>query len=112
MRKIVVLNIILLTKTKEVIVRKSGIINYGNYHSAINNIIDISKLVQLLVKNSVFEKQLGQKYETEISDLFTLGKAKMATGILCISIKYTSERIGTKYLQIVIRKVIKVMKWI
>lgn len=110
MKKIVTLNIISLAKTKEVVVRKSGIINYSNHHSVINNIIDISKLVQLLVKNSVFEEQLSQKYETEILDLFTFEKTKMVTRILYISIRYASERIRTKYLQIIIKKVIKIMK--
>ena len=61
--------------------RKSGATNYGNHHSAINNIVDISKLVQLLVKDGIFKEQLGQKCEAEISDLFALRKAKMATGI-------------------------------
>lgn len=33
------------------------------------------------MKNSVFEEQLGQKCEAEISDLFALETAKMATEI-------------------------------
>ena len=61
--------------------RKSGAINHGNHHSAVNNIVDVSKLVQLLVKDGVFEEQLGQKCEAEISNLFALGTAKMATEI-------------------------------
>ena len=62
-------------------VRKSSAINHDNHHSIINNTIDVSKLVQLLVKDSVFEKHLGQKCEAETSDLFLFGIAKMATGI-------------------------------
>lgn len=50
--------------------RKSDAINYGNYHLVLNNIINISKLVQLLVEDSVLEKWLGQKFEIEILDLF------------------------------------------
>lgn len=59
MKKIVILNIILFTKIREVIVKKSGAINYDNYYSVINNIINILKLVYSLIKNSTFEKQLG-----------------------------------------------------
>ena len=81
LREIIVLNIISLAKTREVMARKSSVTNHGNHYSAVNNTIDISKLVQLLVEDGVFEKQLGQKCEIEISDLFALGRAKMATGI-------------------------------
>lgn len=35
------MNILLLTKTRKVIVRKSGAINCGNYHLVVNNIIEI-----------------------------------------------------------------------
>ena len=56
LRETVGLNIISLAKTREVMARKSGITNHGNYHLAVNNIIDVSKLVQLLVKDSIFEE--------------------------------------------------------
>ena len=56
LREIVALNIISLAKTREVMARKSGATNYGNHHSTVNNILDILKLVQLLVKDGVFEK--------------------------------------------------------
>lgn len=36
-------------------VKESGAINYRYYYSAVNSIIDISKLVQLLVKDDIFE---------------------------------------------------------
>ena len=62
-------------------VRKNGVTNYGNHYSVVNNTVDVSKLVQLLVENSFFEKQIGQKCETETSDLFELGTIKMATEI-------------------------------
>lgn len=81
LKETVVLNIISLAKTREVMARKSGATNHGNYHSTVNNIVDVSKLVQLLVEDDVFEKQLSQKCEVETSDLFGLGTAKMATGI-------------------------------
>ena len=74
--------------------RKSGAINHGNYHSAVNNTIDVSKLVQLLVEDGVFEEQLGQKCETETSNLFALGKAKMATDIPVF--KYQMRTRGNK----------------
>lgn len=45
LRKIVLLNIISFAKTREIIVKEGSIINYGNCHLAINNIVDISKLV-------------------------------------------------------------------
>lgn len=45
LKGIVVLNIILLAKTREVIVKDSGITNYGNHHSVVNNTVDISKLI-------------------------------------------------------------------
>lgn len=82
LREIVVLNIISLTKTKEVMVKKSDATNYGNYHSAINNTINILKLVQLLVNDSVFEEQLSQKYKSKISNLFVLKTIKIAIKIL------------------------------
>ena len=78
LRETVALNII---SPREVMARESGAINHGNHHSAVNNTIDISKLVQLLVEDGVFEEQLGQKCEAETSDLFALRTAKMATRI-------------------------------
>lgn len=59
LKKIVMLNIILFTKTRKVIAKKSDTINQDNHYLAINNTINISKLVQLLVKNGIFKKQLG-----------------------------------------------------
>lgn len=75
------MNIISLTKIKEVIARESGSTNHGNHYSAVNNTVNVSKLVQLLVEDGVFEKQLGQKCEAKISDLFAFETAKMATRI-------------------------------
>ena len=59
LKKTVALNIISLAKTREVIARESDTTNYGNHHSVINNTVNISKLVQLLVEDDVFEIQLG-----------------------------------------------------
>lgn len=56
LRETVMLNIISLAKTREVIAKESGIINYSNHHKAKNNTIDVLKFVQLLVKNSIFEE--------------------------------------------------------
>lgn len=50
----VILSIILLKKTKNVIVKKNKIINYKNYYFLINNTIDILKLIQLFVKKCNF----------------------------------------------------------
>lgn len=63
-------------------IKKSGNTNYGNYHSAINNTVDISKLVQILIKDCVFEEQLNQNPELETSFLFAFRIAKMANRIL------------------------------
>lgn len=81
MRKIVVLNIISITKIKEFLVGKNNTINYGNHHLAINNIIDVSKLVKLLVKEIVFEEQFGQICKAKTLDLFANKTAKMAIKI-------------------------------
>lgn len=81
LRETVALNIILLAKTREVMARKIGVTNYGNYYLVVNNTIDILKLVQLLVEDGIFEEQFGQKCEAEISDLFAYGTAKIATKI-------------------------------
>lgn len=62
--------------------RKSGTTNYDNHHSVINNKVDISKFVQLLIKDDVFEEQLSQKYKVETLDLFILRIAKITTEIL------------------------------
>lgn len=35
---------------------KSDATNYNNYYSRVNNIISVSKLIELYVQNSVFEK--------------------------------------------------------
>ncbi len=59
LRERVVLNIISLTKTRKVMARESGVTNHGNHHSAINNTINVSKLVQLLIEDCVFGEQLG-----------------------------------------------------
>lgn len=45
LKETVALNIISLAKTREVMTRASGATNYGNYHSSINNIIDVFKLI-------------------------------------------------------------------
>lgn len=45
LRKTAMLSIISLTKTREVIARESVVTNNGNYYLAVNNIIDVSKLV-------------------------------------------------------------------
>ena len=45
LRETVVLNIISLAKTREVMARKSVATNHGNHHIAINNTVDVSKLV-------------------------------------------------------------------
>lgn len=81
LRETVTLNIILFAKTRDVIVGKNSAINHSNYYLAVNNSVNISKLVQLLIKDSVFEEQQGFKYKTEILDLFALGKVKIATEI-------------------------------
>lgn len=44
-KETVTLNIISIAKTKEVIVRESGATNHDNHHSAVNNIVDVLKLV-------------------------------------------------------------------
>lgn len=72
LKETVTTNIILLTKTREVMAKKSGTTNYSNHDLIVNNIIDISKSIQLLVKDRVFEKQLCQKYEVKTSDQFAL----------------------------------------
>lgn len=82
LKETVALNIISLAKIREVMARKTSVTNHGNHHSAINNTFNISKLVQLLVKNSIFKKQLGQKYKAGILDLFAYRIVKMATGII------------------------------
>lgn len=56
MRETVVLNIISLAITREVIARKNGATNYGNHCSAVNNTVDVLKLVQLLVKDGIFKE--------------------------------------------------------
>ena len=81
LKETIALNIISLAKTREIISRERGITNYGNHYSAINNIVDISKLVQLLVEDGIFEEQLGRKCEAETSDVFVPRIEKMATGI-------------------------------
>ncbi len=60
---------------------KSGVTNYGNHYSAVNNTVDVLKWIQLLVEDGIFEEQLGQKYKTETSDLFALRTVKMVIGI-------------------------------
>ena len=45
LKETVGLNIILITKTREVMAGKTGATNHGNHHSAINNNIDVLKLV-------------------------------------------------------------------
>lgn len=54
----IALNIISFTKTRKIIVWKSSTSNYGNYSLVTNNTIDVSKSVQLLIKNIIFKKQL------------------------------------------------------
>lgn len=59
LREIIVLNIILSAKIKKVMIRKSGTTNYDNHYLKMNNTINISKLVQLLIEDSVFKEQLS-----------------------------------------------------
>lgn len=50
------LNIISLAKMRKVMARKSDVINYNNHHSAVNNTINDSKLVELLVEENIFKE--------------------------------------------------------
>lgn len=75
------MNIILLAKTRKVRARKSNVINHGNHHSPVNNIVDVSKLIELLIQNSILKKQLGQICEIETLNFFAQGTVKIATGI-------------------------------
>ena len=45
LRETVALNIISLAQTREVMAKESGTTNYGNHHLAVNNTVDVSKLV-------------------------------------------------------------------
>lgn len=81
LKEIVALNIISLTKTRKVMNRENGAVNHGNYYSAINNTIHISKLFQLLVEDGMFEEYLGQMCDAETLDLFLRKTAKMTTKI-------------------------------
>ena len=81
LRETVALNIISITKTRGVMAKKSDATNHGNHHLAVNDTIDISKLVQLLVEDGIFKKQFGQKCETETSDFFAYRTANMVIGI-------------------------------
>lgn len=81
LREIVMLNIISFAKTREIMARKSGVTNHDNHYSAVNNTVNISKLVQLLVEDGIFEKRLGQMCEAETLDLFVCRTAKMAIKI-------------------------------
>lgn len=56
LKETIMLNIISLAKTREVIIRKCGTTNHDNHWSAVNNTINVLKLVQLLVNKNVFEK--------------------------------------------------------
>lgn len=56
LRKRVALNIISLTKIREIMAIKNGTTNYSNHHLAVNNTVDVSKLIQLPVKDSIFEE--------------------------------------------------------
>lgn len=59
LKETVALNIISFAKTRKVIAKKSGAIEHSNHHSVVNNTVDVLKLIQLLVKDSIFEEQLG-----------------------------------------------------
>lgn len=98
LRETIALNIIPLAKTREVMAKESGITNHGNHHSAINNTIDISQLVQLLIEDGVCEEQLKWKCEVKISDLFALGTAKMVTGISLYKYQMHTEENWNKVL--------------
>lgn len=82
LRETVALNIISLAKSRKTMIKKSGTTNYGNYHLAINNTVDISKLVQILIEDCVFEEQLNRNCELETSYLFVFRIANMANRIL------------------------------
>ena len=75
------MNIISLAKTRKVIARDSDVANNSNPHLAINNIIEVFKWVQLLLKDGILEIQFGRKCDAKISDLFVCETAKMETGI-------------------------------
>lgn len=68
LKEIIILNIISFTKTRKIIAKKVYTTNYSNHYSAINNIIDILKLILLLAKNTAFKKQFSQIYKAEILD--------------------------------------------
>lgn len=82
LKKIVALNILSLAKIRKIMAQKSDATNQGNYYSMINNIVDVTKLVQLQVEECVFEKLVGQKCEIKTSELFALKTVEILTGIL------------------------------
>lgn len=86
--EIIVFNIISFAKTREVINKKYSTTQYSNYHLVVNNTINISNLVQLLIDNSVFKKQLSQNYNIEITNLFIYKIAKIISKYFCINIRY------------------------
>lgn len=55
-----------LWKCKEVIARVTGATSYKNHHLLVSTFFDILLLIKHLVKDAVFEQQLGKEIGKEI----------------------------------------------
>lgn len=87
LREIVVPNILSLWSCKEVISQATGATSYGNYHSFVAKLSDISLLVKHMIDDSILNEKLGRtgiQNNTTISafpDLFYTGATYLSNGI-------------------------------
>ncbi len=87
LRETMALNVLSLWSCKEVVLRATGATSYGNRHSLVAKLPDVSLLVKHMIDDSIFEKKLGRTglpNNTLISifpDLFYVGSAHLSNGI-------------------------------
>lgn len=87
LREVVALNVLSLWKCREAVLRTTGATSYGNRHSLVAKLPDVSLLIKHMAGDSIFEEKLGRcgaqngNVLSAFVDLFTEGTTRLSTGI-------------------------------
>lgn len=89
LREVVALNVLLLWKCREAVLRTTGATSHGNCHFLVAKLPDVSLLIKHMAGDSIFEEKLGQcgaqngnsNLSSAFVDPFTEGTARLSTGI-------------------------------
>ena len=72
LRETVTLNILLLYRTREVLLQAARATSHGSHHATVKKYADVSLLVKYFMKSRVFKETLGRgSKENQLPDLFS-----------------------------------------